>query len=61
MVVVVVDVLPPVVAETTSAVEVDDVTMLPLAFILPCDMLGIISTLSTVAPLIKISSELDSI
>ena len=61
VVVVVVDVLPPVVADTTSAVVVELVIMLPLALMLPWDILGIISTLSTVAPLMNISSELDSI
>ena len=61
VVVEVVVVAPPDVAETTSAVVVAEVTMLPLALMLPCEILGIISTLSTVAPLMNISSELLSI
>ena len=55
------DVLPPVVAETTSAVVVADVIISPLALMLPCDILGIISTMTTVAPQIKITSQYDTI
>jgi hypothetical protein len=61
VVVLLLEVLPPDVADTTSEVVVADVITFPLAFRLPCDMLGIISTLSTVAPLMNISSEFDSI
>tara|TARA_Y100001973_G_scaffold82641_1_gene122226 strand:- start:31 stop:300 length:270 start_codon:yes stop_codon:yes gene_type:complete len=61
VVVLLVEVLPPDVADTTSDVVVADVIMFPLALMLPCEILGIISTLSTVAPLMNISSEFDSI
>ena len=61
MLVVEVPVLPPDVAVTVDAVDVAVVTTVPLAFKFPCDIEGIISTSSTVAPLTNISSELDSI
>jgi hypothetical protein len=61
VVVVLVPELPPVVADTVSAVVVAEVITVPLALMLPCEMLFIISTLSTVAPLMNISSELLSI
>ena len=53
--------LPPDVAVTVDAVDVAVVTTVPLALMLPCDIEGIISISSTVAPLTNISSELDSI
>ena len=63
VVVVLVDVatLPPAVADAVEETVFADVTTDPLALILPCDIEGIISTSSTVAPLTNISSELDSI